>query len=642
MRIIKIIIVLVILVPGFGFSQNDLDTNKCTWDNSYPLHSLDKITCRNDFDVLQKTTFKLNQTLQSIKVSYNLRTKHMYFINTSNYETHFDFCKQNLNYKKTQSEFNHFEYTVNKFREYSNFTISYLPNLDIYIFEYYFSTKELTSNLLIEAYELLCKNVYFKDKLRFLVVDNSVSSLPIPYVDASEIYEDKFECFNAGKTYGYLNIINNPEELISITEKSIVVLKHPTNYLPIAAGVISEIYQTPLSHINVLSKNRGTPNMRLPSASKHFRLKGLEKQLLYFEVTTEGFTLKPAKIEEAMSFWSKRVNAPINLEFDTVSNGIIPVSKLNFADSRIVGTKAANFSEIKNIKPLNVDSIYTPENAFAIPFYYYQKHISQNGIDKYINVLLDTLNNGDSIKVNKVIQCSLIRNKIINAPINPELLILVEQYIQQQNSNDVAFRFRSSSNAEDLVNFNGAGLYDSKTGILNHKSKTIEKAIKSVWASLWNYRAFEERTYFGLNQQTVFMGILVHRAFPSEDANGVAVTADVFNTSHDGCYINVQVDEASIVRPDSAVECDEILVQFQKTKHKITYLNQSSLLENGEKVLTENEIELLTNTLIDIKEHFYRIFNSNKNYNEFALEVEFKFDKAQRKLYIKQVRSYPY
>ena len=85
-------------------------------------------------------------------------------------------------------------------------------------------------------------------------------------------------------------------------------------------------------------------------------------------------------------------------------------------------------------------------------------------------------------------------------------------------------RFRSSSNAEDLAEFNGAGLYDSKTGIPGDSKKTVENAIKTVWASLWNDRAFSEREFFNSNQQTVYTGILVHESFPEEISNGVVVT----------------------------------------------------------------------------------------------------------------------
>ena len=53
-----------------------------------------------------------------------------------------------------------------------------------------------------------------------------------------------------------------------------------------------------------------------------------------------------------------------------------------------------------------------------------------------------------------------------------------------------SLRYRSSTNNEDLPNFNGAGLYDSKT---QHPEETeedgIDKSLKQVFASLWTFRA---------------------------------------------------------------------------------------------------------------------------------------------------------
>ncbi len=58
-------------------------------------------------------------------------------------------------------------------------------------------------------------------------------------------------------------------------------------------------------------------------------------------------------------------------------------------------------------------------------------------------------------------------------------------------------RFRSSTNAEDLGNFTGAGLYDSKSGDPSDERYPVEDALREVWASIWYFRAFEERTYQG-------------------------------------------------------------------------------------------------------------------------------------------------
>ena len=81
-------------------------------------------------------------------------------------------------------------------------------------------------------------------------------------------------------------------------------------------------------------------------------------------------------------------------------------------------------------------------------------------------------------------------------------------------------RCRSSTNNEDLPGFNGAGLYDSYT----HRPDEghIAKTIKQVWASLWTYRAFEERDFYRVDHLQTAMGVLVHPNYDDELANGVA------------------------------------------------------------------------------------------------------------------------
>ena len=53
----------------------------------------------------------------------------------------------------------------------------------------------------------------------------------------------------------------------------------------------------------------------------------------------------------------------------------------------------------------------------------------------------------------------------------------------------------------------------------------MARALKVVWASLWNFRAYEERAFFGgAAGRSSTMGVLVSRAFTDELANGVAFT----------------------------------------------------------------------------------------------------------------------
>ena len=74
---------------------------------------------------------------------------------------------------------------------------------------------------------------------------------------------------------------------------------------------------------------------------------------------------------------------------------------------------------------------------------------------------------------------------------------------------------RSSTNAEDLPGFNGAGLYDT---VANVRGKAaLGEAVKQVWASLWNLRAVEERgrivpRVVGLIRERRFRAAAIQRA----------------------------------------------------------------------------------------------------------------------------------
>ena len=74
---------------------------------------------------------------------------------------------------------------------------------------------------------------------------------------------------------------------------------------------------------------------------------------------------------------------------------------------------------------------------------------------------------------------------------------------------EVLLSCRSSTNAEDGEEFNGAGLYDSKSGrpaddfrpagSCPHPTyKPLSLALKKVWASTYNLNAFLARERFGI------------------------------------------------------------------------------------------------------------------------------------------------
>ena len=207
-------------------------------------------------------------------------------------------------------------------------------------------------------------------------------------------------------------------------------------------------------------------------------------------------------------------------------------------------------------------------------------------------------------------------------------------------------RFRSSANAEDLDGFTGAGLHTSKSGDPNDSNYRVLDAVRTVWASVWFFRAFEERSFRGIDHQSVGMALLVHNSFPDEEANGVAITANPFDTFglEPGFYINVQIGEESVVQPESGVMTDQFIYQFELPGQPIIFIAHSSLVPSGRTVLTNSQVHTLGIALKEIHGFFFPLYGG---FEWYAMDTEFKFDQpawdpnGEPVLFIRQARPYP-
>ena len=92
----------------------------------------------------------------------------------------------------------------------------------------------------------------------------------------------------------------------------------------------------------------------------------------------------------------------------------------------------------------------------------------------------------------RVERLKLFREDIKAAPM-PQWMLDDLQAMHDDFPEGTAVRVRSSTNNEDLPGFSGAGLYTSKTQYPDEGH--ISKSIKQVYASMWNFRAYEERDF---------------------------------------------------------------------------------------------------------------------------------------------------
>jgi len=594
-----------------------------------------------------------------IKVVYEIADSSLYFVNGNEYTFHEDFCSSVLGYWMGNYQFNKTQYYQNRNRKFLLAKLLFFKAQHKWVLEFIASDMIHSTQVSHLLYEV-GRFTYFGKDIKVLVhrqdLHNELLSSGVPVISEEALYgELKYQAVNVGNSYGYLRILELSDlDHVVPGAKDIVVVNGTPNEIPPIAGMLTSQFQTPLSHITLLCRNRNTPlaaYRRLDELS----LDKLNGAPVKFSVFADSLYVQASTDSMVESYWQNKRPPKVVLKLDTSVTGLIPMSKITARSFKSVGAKAANFGSLQKALSFTKANAKTPEGAFAIPMVHYFSHLTRHRLNSFIKLKLDAIAHGE--KYSSALR--EIREKIEEVPIDQDLLRLVEEEIAKHPRFN-KWRFRSSTNAEDLNSFNGAGLYESRSVHLGSKKKTIERAIKRVWASCWSERAFLERNYYKIDHSHVGMGILVHRSFPDELANGVAISSNIYDPYNAGIVINVQLGEHSVVSPDSGVVCEQIVYQapnqLSSSPRSVQYLSRSSIT-GGEPVLSDEQLDQLAEAITKVKYYFYENVNvhwinkpsgstgfdrfiESEPYSGFALDIEFKIDGENNNIYLKQVRPY--
>jgi hypothetical protein len=577
--------------------------------------------------------------IESVKVIYDLKKQKMYYFNSTLIRLHYDFVTNYLGYGKDLDIFNDNNYSnTDKGREFLLGNLNHIKGTDKWIFE--LAASDHMPVLLIERfYHLIASSSFIGKDLKFYLNNPEQTEwfqqqkFKIPCVKSNYIFNEiTYQEVVSGSNVGILK-----EYKIKDLEKTkpnpdeIIILDGTPDILPNVRGIIVNELQTPLSHLVLLGKNRKIPIMAYTTVNKDNNIKKLLSKKVELKIKVDTFFIKESNKKIVQKTNTKKKK----LVIDSSLTQLVDLSKIPKKGVNYIGSKAQNMAYL--IAASKEFSFKTPEDAHAIPFYFYRKHIQKKNIAPLIKELL-TYPHKDSLQwIN--LQLKKIRDAVKKEPIDPNLIAKLNTAFK--NAAFKNFRFRSSTNAEDLDDFNGAGLYDSKTGILGDSIKTFEKAIKQVWASVWNEASYNERELFGIDQQNIAMGVLVHRSFPDELANGVVITKNIFRTNFSGITVNVQKGENSVVKPEKGEVCEQFVIYHFNTGTKDTDFDvdytSNSNLNNNEPILNRKEINNLFVVSKKIEEKMYRYWRKNQYH---PVDIEFKIVGKNRELYIKQVRPF--
>ena len=479
--------------------------------------------------------------------------------------------------------------------------------------------------------------------------------------------------YTLAANYGRVRILSPSEfesanESGEISSQDILVLDEaPADIEGVIAGVITGSIQTELSHVSIRTGRRGTPNAYVKEARAAFT--PYLGKLVRLTITAEDYEVVEATLQDAEAWWSTHrpkpvVVPPVDEAYDALDSASeIPLDGSLTLNGRY-GGKGANFGRLWHIVPAE-----NQDQGFVIPIHYYFDYVRSARVrarkdpvkrvtlEEYILDLLEDPDfRGDSKK--RFDELEKLRTLFEDGSVSSDLVSKISTRINEVfGRTDGKVRFRSSSNAEHLLEFNGAGLYSStwvcaaddldsnsdgpsKCDSEESKERGIARGLKRVWGSLWSFRGFEEREYFQIPQTAVGMGILASESFGNnEQANAVAFTGNPTSISDKRYFINCQKGDIEVVLPPPGVQSEQDLLELKDgLVTGIVRVRSSSEVVAGDFVLSDAQLRDAGKVMALIEKGFPFDLGDHPA-EEVLRDIEFKIN-SEGKLVFKDVRLF--
>ncbi len=503
-------------------------------------------------------------------------------------------------------------------------------------------------------------------------------SCDIPTYDADRGLD--YEAYTEGVGYGTLRRYTLAEFGEATEEQAfgwqdILVLEEaPTDIEVVISGAVTGTQQGALSHLNVRSAARGTPNCYIENAYDLFA--PWEGELVRLECGSGFFAVEPATAEEASAFWATlrppSLTVPLpDREASAFADLLdVPTGTPEERATALMryGAKGANlatlYQRINQSGDGGIDeNIELP--GFLVPMRHYldffesrawtvdlgsgpEERTFAETVDAWLDD--DVFRSDGGVRRQRL---ESLRDAMEDAPVDLDLSSPIRDIF---GTDTLMLRFRSSSNAEDALEFSGAGLYDSVSGCLaddldgdevgpsrcdatQDDERTVSRALRKVWASLWNAAAYSEREWYGIEQTSVAMGVLVDPRIQNELANIVAFSGNPTSSEDDRYLINAQAGELDVVTSEPGVfPEEELLTLVDGAVTSIERQRGSSELPAGTWVLQDAELEQIGSLLWQIVE-FFPVDATVPEGATVLLDTEWKV-RSDGSLVVKQVRPF--
>ncbi|MDZ7750284.1 MAG: PEP/pyruvate-binding domain-containing protein [Gammaproteobacteria bacterium] len=334
----------------------------------------------------------------------------------------------------------------------------------------------------------------------------------------------------------------------SFDSDGIYVLPETTAELPPVAGIITAGEGNPLSHVQLLARNLGIPNVAADAALVA-RLEPLAGRRVVLAVSPRGVIRlgaddEPTGTGSAASDHDVVIRPDLE-KLDLENRNLMPLSQLRATDSgRTVGPKAAKLGELRHHFPEAV------ADGLAIPFGVFRALLDQpmeTGGPSVFEWMVDQYRQLETLpaaSAQRQARTEALRKRlharIAGAEPGPAFAARLKESMARVFGPDGSYGVfvRSDTNVEDLPGFTGAGLNLTVPNVVGVDA--VLAAIPRVWASPFTARAFAWRQRHMEAPEHVYPAVLLLRSVAA-DKSGVMVTRDVDSGSPD--WLTVAVNQ---------------------------------------------------------------------------------------------------
>jgi pyruvate, water dikinase len=330
-----------------------------------------------------------------------------------------------------------------------------------------------------------------------------------------------------------------------------------------------------------------------------------------------------------------------------MSEYVISLDKLCMEDVGRVGGKNASLGEmLQNLAPLGVDV----PGGFATTADAYREFLLHDGLQSKINDRLRELDVDDVTALQKTGQ--EIRDWIMTIPYPEAMEKAIDEAfaaLEKEYGPEASFAVRSSATAEDLPDASFAGQQETFLNVSGLDN--IKKAIREVFASLFNDRAIAYRDHQGFDHSEVALSAGIQKMVRSDIASaGVAFSLDTESGFRDVVFVTGSYGLGEMV-VQGAVNPDEFYVHKNTLEAgrpsvlrrtvgqkaiKMVYSGDALSpvktvdVDEDERLhfcLTDEEVESLAKMVVTIEKHYQR-----------PMDVEWAKDGNDGRIYIVQAR----